>query len=52
MRADRLKSGIPLPDDTWNALLTAARDVGIEEPRVQEFSKLGVPSALGRGANP
>jgi len=28
-RAERLAQGIPLPDDTWSALIATARDVGI-----------------------
>jgi uncharacterized oxidoreductase len=28
-RAERLAQGIPLPDDTWTALVATARDVGI-----------------------
>ena len=30
MRAERLAQGIPLPDDTWSALLAAARGVGLD----------------------
>ena len=29
-RAQRLAQGIPLPDDTWAALLATARDVGLD----------------------
>ena len=28
-RATRLAEGIPLPDDTWGAIATAAREVGL-----------------------
>ncbi len=30
-RADRMKNGVPLPDDTWAAIAAIARDVGIAE---------------------
>jgi hydroxycarboxylate dehydrogenase B len=30
MRAERLAQGIPLPEDTWTALLATAREVGID----------------------
>jgi uncharacterized oxidoreductase len=29
MRAERLKSGIPLPDDTWSALLATAQSLNV-----------------------
>ena len=28
-RAERLARGIPLPDDTWTALLATARELGV-----------------------
>lgn len=31
-RADRLANGVPLPDDTWNALVAVAREVGVAAP--------------------
>jgi uncharacterized oxidoreductase len=31
-RAARLADGIPLPDDTWGAIVAAARAVGINRP--------------------
>ena len=34
MRADRSKSGVLLPDDTWAAIVTA-RGVGVGEVSVQ-----------------
>jgi|HubBroStandDraft_4_1064222.scaffolds.fasta_scaffold854820_2 hypothetical protein len=34
MRADRIKSGVLLPDDTWAAIVTA-RGVGVSEVSVQ-----------------
>jgi LDH2 family malate/lactate/ureidoglycolate dehydrogenase len=35
MRAERLKSGIPLPDDTWGAIVEAARKTGVDERTIQ-----------------
>ncbi len=34
-RRQRLAEGIPLPDDTWAAILAAAREVGVDERRIQ-----------------
>jgi hydroxycarboxylate dehydrogenase B len=34
MRAQRLKDGVPLPDDTWAAIVAAAREAGVDERRV------------------
>ncbi|HKY88193.1 MAG TPA: malate/lactate/ureidoglycolate dehydrogenase [Pseudorhodoplanes sp.] len=39
-RAERLKSGIPVPDDTWSSLLAVARDVGIDGARLQKIQLL------------
>jgi hydroxycarboxylate dehydrogenase B len=36
-RKKRLADGISLPDDTWAALVAAARSVGVEERRIQEI---------------
>lgn len=36
MRADRTANGIPLPDDTWAAIVAAARKVGVDERRIQQ----------------
>jgi hydroxycarboxylate dehydrogenase B len=35
MRADRTKNGVPLPDDTWAAIVNTARDVGVSEISIQ-----------------
>src|SRR5215210_5241841 len=35
MRADRSKNGVPLPDDTWAAIVNTAREVGVSEVSVQ-----------------
>ena len=32
----RLEEGIPLPDDTWAAIVAAAREVGVDERRIQQ----------------
>ena len=34
-RAERSKNGIPLPDDTWAAIVNTARDVGVSEVSIQ-----------------
>jgi uncharacterized oxidoreductase len=33
-RADRTKNGVPLPDDTWSAIVNTAREVGVSEEAV------------------
>jgi uncharacterized oxidoreductase len=35
-RQQRLAEGIPLPDDTWAAIVAAAREVGVDERRIQQ----------------
>jgi uncharacterized oxidoreductase len=35
MRADRTRNGVPLPDDTWAAIVNTARDVGVSEASIQ-----------------
>jgi uncharacterized oxidoreductase len=35
MRKKRLVEGVPLPDDTWAAIVETARSVGIDERRLQ-----------------
>ena len=35
MRAERGKTGLPLPDDTWAAIVTAAKSVGLDDARVK-----------------
>jgi hydroxycarboxylate dehydrogenase B len=37
-RKRRLAEGIPLPDDTWAAIVAAAREVGVDERRLQQTS--------------
>jgi hydroxycarboxylate dehydrogenase B len=36
MRTQRSKDGVPLPDDTWASILTTAREVGVDENRIQQ----------------
>ena len=36
MRRQRLAEGVPLPDDTWAAIVEAARSVGVDERRIQQ----------------
>jgi hydroxycarboxylate dehydrogenase B len=35
MRAERTKNGVPLPDETWAAIVNTARDVGVSEASIQ-----------------
>jgi uncharacterized oxidoreductase len=35
MRAERTKNGVPLPDDTWAAIVNTAREVGVSEISIQ-----------------
>ncbi len=35
MRAERTKNGVPLPDDTWAAIVNTAREVGVGEVSIQ-----------------
>ena len=35
MRAERTKNGVPLPDDTWAAIVNTAREVGVSEAGIQ-----------------
>jgi hydroxycarboxylate dehydrogenase B len=36
MRQKRLAEGVPLPDDTWAAIVETARSVGLDERRIQQ----------------
>jgi len=36
MRQQRLQNGIPLPQDTWNAIAEAAQKIGLDAPRIQK----------------
>ncbi|WP_315714913.1 MULTISPECIES: malate/lactate/ureidoglycolate dehydrogenase [unclassified Bradyrhizobium] len=35
MRAERTANGVPLPDDTWAAIVNTAREVGVSEASIQ-----------------
>jgi hydroxycarboxylate dehydrogenase B len=35
-RAQREREGVPLPDDTWASILATAREVGVDENRIQQ----------------
>jgi uncharacterized oxidoreductase len=35
MRADRTANGVPLPDETWAAIVATAREVGVDERAIQ-----------------
>jgi hydroxycarboxylate dehydrogenase B len=37
-RAERTKNGVPLPDDTWAAIVNTAREVGVGEASIQRAS--------------
>jgi uncharacterized oxidoreductase len=34
-RRQRLAEGVPLPDDTWTSIVNAAREIGVDERRIQ-----------------
>jgi uncharacterized oxidoreductase len=34
-KAERLANGVPLPEDTWAAIIEAARKIGVDERRIQ-----------------
>ena len=38
-RAERTKNGIPLPDDTWAAIVNTAREVGVSEASIQRATQ-------------
>ena len=35
-RAERTQKGIPLPDDTWAAIVNTAREIGVSEASIQQ----------------
>lgn len=35
-RADRTKNGVPLPDETWSAIVATAREVGVSEDAIKK----------------
>ena len=38
-RRQRLAEGVPLPDDTWASIVNAARQVGVDERRIQQVGR-------------
>jgi len=34
-RADRTANGVPLPDETWSAIVQTAREVGVSDEAVR-----------------
>jgi uncharacterized oxidoreductase len=36
MRRQRLAEGMPLPDDTWAAIVSPRSEVGVDERRIQQ----------------
>jgi len=38
-RAERTKNGVPLPDDTWAAIVNTAREVGVSEISIQRATQ-------------
>src|SRR6201986_4429257 len=38
-RAERTKNGVPLPDDTWAAIVNTAREVGVSEASIQRATQ-------------
>jgi len=36
-RQQRLREGVPLPDDTWASIIAAARAVGVDELKIQQL---------------
>jgi hydroxycarboxylate dehydrogenase B len=39
MRAERSTNGVPLPDDTWAAIVNTAREVGVSEASIQRTTR-------------
>jgi hypothetical protein len=40
--SDRAKNGVPLPDDTWTAIVDTAREVRVSEVIIQRATGDGV----------
>jgi uncharacterized oxidoreductase len=38
-RRQRLAEGIPLPEETWAAIVAVARELGVDERRIQEAAR-------------
>lgn len=39
LRAERTANGVPLPDETWAAIVATARDVGVSESAIQNATQ-------------
>lgn len=37
-RVERTRNGVPLPDDTWAAIVNTAREVGVSEVSIQRVT--------------
>jgi uncharacterized oxidoreductase len=44
-QAERLADGVPLSDETWASIVATARQVGVEERRIQAATKPAAPDA-------
>src|SRR4030088_1463100 len=59
MRTERTANGVPLPDDTWAAIVATAREVGVSERSIQQATayppssrpEAGIPAVI-RGLDP
>jgi uncharacterized oxidoreductase len=40
VKAERMKNGVPLTDDTWASISAAARHVGLSDARIAEAGAL------------
>jgi len=38
-RAERTKNGVPLPDDTWAAIVNTAREVGVSDENIRKATQ-------------
>ena len=38
-RAERMKNGVPLPDDVWATIVAAARSVGINDVAIADTTR-------------
>jgi len=48
-RAQRIAEGVPLSDDTWASIVAAAREVGVDENRIQQAAAIPSPRVRGEG---
>ena len=52
MRAERTKNGVPLPDDTWAAIVNTAREVGVSEVSIQRAASDSTSLQSAATSNP